>query len=353
MTPRQFFAALVFSIASATACIAALPIELVVATQGDAPFGAMQEWNRVLAEMDLRRVRLRGATGGDEPSVEVDALGGKSIYRVVGLLNQRDQLVLPGGKFGQGDRAALKQYFEDLPKRLAEEGVERSFFGLTTEQFETVMLDLAKPVSEATLDAEPRELFAVLTRETRLPVAGDITVKAKIRDAAPFRSQMKGLSLGTTLAALLRNSGLQLTPDTHGPAPLTLRVKRIDPTLEAWPVGWAPIGGPRQIAPAMYRVTNIEVANFTLDKALAALAPHLGVPIVLDQYVIAQRKIDLPTVKVKVPRTKTYPRHALDRVLAQGRLAGELRVDELGVPFYWVTQFGKDSPKAAPVTPRR
>jgi hypothetical protein len=353
MTPRQFFAALVFSIASATACIAALPIELVVATQGDAPFGAMQEWNRVLAEMDLRRVRLRGATGGDEPSVEVDALGGKSIYRVVGLLNQRDQLVLPGGKFGQGDRAALKQYFEDLPKRLAEEGVERSFFGLTTEQFETVMLDLAKPVSEATLDAEPRELFAVLTRETRLPVAGDITVKAKIRDAAPFRSQMKGLSLGTTLAALLRNSGLQLTPDTHGPAPLTLRVKRIDPTLEAWPVGWAPIGGPRQIAPAMYRVTNIEVANFTLDKALAALAPHLGVPIVLDQYVIAQRKIDLTTVKVKVPRTKTYPRHALDRVLAQGRLAGELRVDELGVPFYWVTQFGKDSPKAAPVTPRR
>jgi hypothetical protein len=332
---------------------AALPIEIVVAAQGDAPFGAMQEWSRVLAEMNLTRVRLRGANGGDEPSVEVDALGGKSIYRVVGLLNRRDELVLPGGKFGQGDRAALKQYFQDLPTRLAEEGVERSFFGLTTEQFETAMLDLAKPVSEATLDAEPSELFAVLTRQTRLPVAGDITVKAKIRDAAPFRSQMKGLSLGTTLAALLRNSGLQLTPDTHGPAPLTLRVKPIDPTLEAWPVGWRPTGGPRQIAPAMYRVTNIEVANFTLDKALAALAPHLGVPIVIDQYIIALRKIDLTAVKVKVPRTKTYPRHAVDRVLAQGRLAGELRVDELGVPFYWVTQFGKDSPKAVPVAPRR
>jgi hypothetical protein len=351
MLLRHFFTAAVASLALASAGIAALPIELVVATQGDAPFGAMQEWNRVLAEMDLTRVRLRGANGGDEPSVEVDALGGKSIYRVVGLLNRRDELVLPGGKFRQGDRAALKQYFEDLPKRLAEEGVERSFFGLTTEQFETVMLDLAKPVSEATMDAEPSELFAVLSRQTRLPVAGDITVKAKIRDAAPFRSQMKGLSLGTTLAALLRNSGLQLTPDTHGPAPLTLRVKPIDPKLEAWPVGWAPTGGPRQIAPAMYRITNIEVANFTLDKALAALAPHLGVPIVMDQYIIALRKIDLTEVKVKVPRTKTYPRHAVDRVLAQGRLAGELRVDELGAPFYWVTQFGKDSPKAVPIVP--
>jgi hypothetical protein len=353
MTLRQILTTFVFWLASASACVAALPIELDVATQGDAPFGAMQEWNRVLAEMDLKRVRLRGATGSDEPAVEVDAVGGKSLYRVVGLLNRRDELVLPGGKFGQGDRAALRQYFQDLPNRLAEEGVERSFFGLTAEQFETVMLDLAKPVSEATMDAEPSELFAVLSRQTRLPVAGDITVKAKIRDAKPFRSQMKGLSLGTTLAALLRNSGLQLTPDTHGPAPLTLRVKRIDPALEAWPVGWAPIGGPRQIAPAMYRVTNIEVANFTLEKALAALAPHLGVPIVMDQYIIAQRKIDLTTVKVKVPRTKTYPRHAVDRVLAQGRLAGELRVDELGVPFYWVTQFGKESPKAVPVAPRQ
>jgi hypothetical protein len=353
MLLRHFFSAVVASIALASACVAALPIELVVATQGDAPFGAMQEWNRVLAEMGLTRVRLRGATGADEPSVEVDALGGRSIYRVVGLLNRRDELVLPGGKFGQGDRAALKQYFEGLPKRLAEEGVERSFFGLTTEQFETVMLDLAKPVGELTLDAEPSELFGVLSRQTTLPMAGDISVKAKIRDAAPFRSQMKGLSLGTTLAALLRNSGLQITPDTHGPAPLTLRVKPIDPTLEAWPVGWAPIGGPRQIAPAMYRVTNIEVANFTLDKALEALAPHLGVPIVMDQYIIAQRRIDLTTVKVKVPRTKTYPRHAVDRVLAQGRLAGELRVDELGEPFYWVTQFGKDSPKAVSIAPRQ
>jgi hypothetical protein len=39
-------------------------------------------------------------------------------------------------------------------------------------------------------------------------------------------------------------------------------------------------------------------------------------------------------------------RRAVDSILSQGRLAGELRVDEAGQPFYWITQFDKDSPRA-------
>ena len=51
-------------------------------------------------------------------------------------------------------------------------------------------------------------------------------------------------------------------------------------------------------------------------------------------------------MQVKLPRGKTYIRKAVDVILAQGRLGGELRVDEAGTPFYWVTQFTKDSPRA-------
>jgi hypothetical protein len=76
----------------------------------------------------------------------------------------------------------------------------------------------------------------------------------------------------------------------------------------------------------------------------------MGVPIFVDQRTLAARGIDPTTVKVKLPRTKTYPRKAFDRILAQGRLAGELRVDEAGTPFYWVTQFGPESPRAVLVT---
>ncbi len=332
-------------VAGATA-LAALPIELEVAAEGDAPFGAMQEWSRVLAELDLARFRLRGAHGGDRPSLEVhDSAGGKH-YVLLGVLNRRNQLVLPGGAFGQSQRAELKQFLQDLPQRHAEAGVERGMFGLTQEQFLPVLAALRKPFDESTLDGAPHELLTALTRDIELPVEGDIAMKAKLRDAGPFRAQMKGLSTGTILAAMLRSAGLQFVPDTRGQEPITLRVTPIDPAKPSWPVGWKPNGSPRLVAPAMYTIRNVEITNFTLADALTALTPPLGVPIVFDQRVLEARGIDLASVQVTFPRAKTHVRRAVDFLLTKGRLQGDLRVDEAGQPFYWATQFGKDSPRA-------
>ncbi len=336
---------------------AELPVELEVAAQADAPFGAMQAWNKILAEMNLTRVRLRGARGGDVPSLEVHGEGAGQRFILVGMLNHRDELVLPGGKFTQGDRARLKQFFADLPRRLEDERNPRGRFSLTREEFEQVFADLSRPVTEPTLDGAPHELVATLTKEFAMPVAGSAATKAALREAAPFRAQMKGLTTGTTLAAVLRAAGLQFVPEKIGAGPLTLRVAPLDSGSESWPVGWKPLGGPRQTAPAMYRVTNIEIENYTLAKALEALAPHMAVPLVFDQRVLAQREIDLAAIQVKYPRGKTFVRNAVDSILSQGRLAGELRIDEAGQPFYWITQFSKDSPRATnieqpPVTPR-
>ena len=61
---------------------------------------------------------------------------------------------------------------------------------------------------------------------------------------------------------------------------------------------------------------------------------------------IADRGLDPAKVEVKYPAEKTYIRRAVDRILAQGRLAGELRVDDAGRPFYWVTQYGPLSQRA-------
>jgi hypothetical protein len=338
-----------FVLLLAGAARAALPIELEVAAQADAPFGSMQEWNKVLAEMDLARVRLRGANGGDRVQLRVTGDGARKRYIVTGLLDRQDQLVLPGGKFASGDLAGLKQYFETLPARHEEAGIERGRFGLTKEQFEQVFGDLSSEVTEATLDGSPHELVPALTRKFELPVRGSSVTQAMLHAAPPFRSQMKGLSTGTTLAAVLRAAGLQFVPKKLGADPLTLRVSKLDAAAECWPVGWKPLATPRQTAPAMYRVTNIEIENFTLDKALAALAPHMAVPLVLDQYTLAERKIDPTKIHARIPRTKTFVRHAVDGMLARGKLAGELRVDDAGQPFYWITQFGKDSPRATEI----
>ena len=87
--------------------VAALPIELEVAAEGDAPFGALQKWNNVLIEMDLARVRLRGVHAGDEPRLEERGAGGAKRFILLGLVNRRDELMLPGGVFRASQRAEL------------------------------------------------------------------------------------------------------------------------------------------------------------------------------------------------------------------------------------------------------
>jgi hypothetical protein len=41
---------------------------------------------------------------------------------------------------------------------------------------------------------------------------------------------------------------------------------------------------------------------------------------------------------VTLPRTKTYYKRVLDRVLAQARLGAQVRIDEAGTPFLWITR---------------
>ncbi len=325
---------------------AALPIALEVAAQADAPFGAMQDWHKVLAEMDLASVRLRGARGAEQPSLKSRQVAGATRYELLGVLNRKNELVLPGGRFAMGDRTKLKQYFEGLPAREAEAGVERGRFGLTREQFEAVFRDLSRPVAESTLDGAPRELLSALAKDFDLQVRGDVTMKARLREAPAFRTQLKGFTTGTALAAILRSAGLQFVPKRFGDEPLVLFIEPIDPAKESWPIGWAAPGSPRRVAPAMYELRNIEIGNYTLAAALDVLGPLLGVPLVMDERTLAARAIDPAEIKVKFPRSKTYIRRAVDSILSQGRLAGELRIDEAGKPFYWVTQFGKDSPRA-------
>ena len=235
-------------------CACGAADRLEVASQADAPFGAMQEWGKVLAEMDLAGFRLRGAHRGDTPKLEVVEVGRTKRYRLLGVLDRRDQLVLPGGKFGVGQRAELKKFFEELPERHAEAGVERGRFGLTAEEFAQVLAALMRPIEEPTRDGAPHELLTALTKDIPLAVAGEPAIKAQLRIAPPCRMQLKGLSAGTALAAMLRGAGLQFAADKLGPAPMTLRVTPLDPAVESWPVGWAPEGSPRAVAPGDVRV---------------------------------------------------------------------------------------------------
>jgi len=339
----------IFFFSIGAAAQAALPIDIEVAAEAGSPFGAMQEWGKLLNEMDLARVRIRGANGGDEPSVTPSGEGESQRFKLVGILNRRDQLELPGGKFGVGDRAKLQAYFESLPERAANQGVERGIFNLTKQQFEQVYDDLSTPVTTSTKGMAPEAIVAALKEGLTIPLEIDASARGALRTAKPLNGELQGMSTGSAIAIALRPAELTMLPEQKLGQPLQLRVVKAGAGVRGWPAGWRPAQTARELVPAMYRFTNIEIKGFTLDEALAALGPHMEVPLLFDERVLAVRSIDPAKIDVSFPRGKTYIRRAVDRVLSQARLAGELRVDEAEKPFYWITQFGPDNLPAAEV----
>jgi hypothetical protein len=339
------------AVVAATAAVAkpaaaALPIDLEVAVVQAAPLGAMQEWGRLLSEMDLAGVRLRGAHAGDKPTIAPVGTGPAQRFRVLGVLNQRDQLILPGGAFGQGDVAKLKAFFEGLPLQVAEQGVERGIFGLTKPQFEQLYSDFSIPVADSTKSILPQIAVAAMTRELSIPLEMSAEARAALAHAKPLDLDLKGVSTGTALALALRSAGLALVPEQPPGKPFIVRVVPIEPRQFSWPVGWKPEKGPMQMAPGMYRSTTIEITGYKLGKALEAFAPHMGIPLIVDHYAVNQMERDFREADVKFPNRKTHVRRAVDSILAQGRVSGELRVDEANQPFYWITKFGPTSPRA-------
>jgi hypothetical protein len=330
---------------------ATLPIDLEVAVVQAAPLGAMQEWGRMLSEMDLAGVRLRGAHAGDKPAITPVGTGPTQRFRVLGIVNQRDQLILPGGAFGRGDVAKLKEFFEGLPIQVAEQGVKRGIFGLTKPQFAQLYDDLSIPVAESTQGVPPQAAVAAITQKLSVPVEMSAEARAALGRAKPLDVDLKGVSRGTAIALALRSAGLALVPEQPPGKPFVVRIVAIEPRQFCWPVGWKPEQAPRQIAPGMYRTTTIEITGYTLGKALEAFAPHMGVPLILDHYAIRQMNADFRETEVKFPNRKTYIRRAVDNILAQGRVSGELRVDEANQPFYWITKFGPTSPRALGADP--
>lgn len=325
---------------------AALPIDLEVAAMADAPFGAMQEWAPILGQMNLANFRLRGFHDGDEPSLTVDPAATSKRYRLFGVLDRQNRLVLPGAAFGQQDTAKLKTFLEELPVREEEKHIERGPFGLTRPQFDQIFRELAATVDHTTVGVGPRSLLDELSANSKIAVEFDPGVEQLVAAAKPLGVEMHGLSLGTVLAAALRKADLQLAPEGLRGQPLVYRVSRFDAQRESWPVGWRPSRIGSQVAPAMAKFTMIEIEGFALSAALDALAPHAGVPLIRDERIIDRLRSDPFERKVKIPQGKRSIRSAIDSVLSQATLAGELRVDEGGHPFYWITQWGPESQRA-------
>lgn len=326
----------------ATAAEAASPasISLEIVMEQGVQATAPRDWLQLLTGIGQQDVRIRSQRPGEEPQLEQLGTPERPRYRVVGVLTVNDQLLLPGGRFDLRSRAKIRDYFDRLGADGAE-GVtaERGRFGLTEKQFRQVHADLSQTIGFATKGQSLVDVLKQLRDSLDLSLIVDDRAWEVLNDAGPVADEVEQLTIGTGLALLVRSHGMVLVPDKQRGQDVTHRIARaVDVEGESWPVGWQSDALPRQLAPEMLEYLNAEVEGFKLTEAIDAIAPRAGVPIYWDHRTLAERKIDPATIEVRYARRRAQLIRVVDQLLFQARLRGELKVDEAGTVFYWISR---------------
>ena len=339
---------ILYALAGAAVRAEAPTIHLEVAVESSAGFDAQQRWYSVLKDLGVASLRLREAQSGEEPAIKPGGSDRAPRYQVTAVVNSRNELVLPGGRFGERDRGGLAGYL----RQLQEEGIDgvtasRGMFGLTEKQFEAVHEELAEPVGKSTAARRPREIVDEIADGLRHRLIVDGALVARLDRAEAFASELRELSRGTALAILLRQAGLEFRPQMRSgellyevaeaqPRERDARRQRQREAPNAWPIGWEPTENPGKTVPALFEIISAEIDGYTLAEALEAILPRVDVLVVIDRYGLESKQLKMSETHVKLPAGRYSYDRILGRILFQGGLNGTIRVDERGTPFYWI-----------------
>ncbi len=311
-------------------------LEIAGGTQPGAAL-SFQEWSRALTAAGVKqRFSLRGGQAGDKPAIETGGTEQLPFYKVTAVLTQGDVLVVPGARFRRTECKQLAQWLDDLARLGPPEKRERIVaFGLTASQLKKVRADLAKTVDFSTKGMSRTDAVNKIAAQLELKLAVDGHLSDADSDDDKIAEELSGLSIGTALACILRPPGFCMVPreadDTLG-----YTVKKAELGKEVWPIGW-PAENTQKILPGIYEFHNVNVSGVAATKVLAAVGKQLGVPVLYDHNAMAFHGVDLAKAVVSYPQKRTNYSIALRAMLAKVGLKFEVRIDEAGKPFLWVT----------------
>ena len=335
---REFLLGAIAGVVLATAtplsAAARVELELIADSSGGAAL-AFQEWMQTLGRAGVKNIRLRTAEATDRVGIETRGSTDNPVYVVTGTVVSRDELLLPCGRFKRSDAARAAQWLDDLAERGPPNRREaHPAFGLTASQIQRVREDLAKPVVFSTQGMTRSEAVEKIGSRLAIPiqVAGRLAAAGDDKVA----EELSGVSCGTALACVLRPLGYGLVPRPTAEG-LAYGVGKARLDQEVWPIGWPPEKPLVQTMPSLFEFHNVNVQNVAATKALEAIATRLKVPVLMDYNAMARHGVDPAKTLVSLPSARTTYSLALRKLLFHARLKFEVRVDEAGKPFLWIT----------------
>ncbi|HUG92617.1 MAG TPA: hypothetical protein VML55_17385 [Planctomycetaceae bacterium] len=318
--------------------------EVTVELIFDARFGAglhAQEWSQTFQQLGVP-VRIRRAVAGDEPDVKETTLGTQRRVTVVGRLDRSGDLIFPERRYSRNQAGKLSDWLKELQTYGAQGApAGQPVWGLDKVQFEALYSALSRTV-ESELEGLPLEQATV---RIGLPATYPLRFTAKAGDwlareypgDPQFRQSLKGFSTGTALAIVLGDYGLGFRPQRQPDGSIELTVDPLKDAADVWPVGWEPKDSRQKTFPALYELVPVELDDVKLLDVLGAVSIKTDVPVRFDHYRIEASGIKLDEIVVRYPSRKTSWSLLLRGVTNPHQLTRELKIDERGTPFVWIT----------------
>ena len=315
-------------------------VEMELITEPGFPLTGSRAWLKALEDVGASSLRIREASSSETGGIKNVGTESQPRYVVKGILSSKNQLRVPGGTFSVNDTVAIKRWIV----KLKADGVEGLFartgaFGLTSKQLLDLHKRLSKPVTASTKSEKATDVASRIIGGLDIRVVIDPATRATFEGDEKVTADLFGMSSGTALAAILRPLGLVVVPQRRDGDETFLVITDATKSREIWPVGWPPENSTGEAMPKLLEFLNVEIDDFSLSDALNSIQERLDAPFLYDENNLARYGVDPSQVRVSLPKMRTYYKKIIDRLLIQAkpRLTSEVRVDEAGKPFLWIT----------------
>ncbi|RLT01798.1 MAG: hypothetical protein DWI21_18100 [Planctomycetota bacterium] len=301
-----------------------------------------QAWGQRLQKLDIQ-FQTRQAIAGDKAEVKEKQLGRLRRVTVVAVLDRNGKIVCHDRAFTLAEADKLAEWIREL-KTYGAQGAPQGkpLFGLDDRQFVGVMRELSVSVE---IDTEGLSLEAALAK-LPLPEKHPLRMTPEAQRAArnldadkKLRTDARGLSVGTALAATLGEFGLSFKPLRTPEGKIELSVSPREAGQDAWPIGWPldPEKPQGQLVPALFKTVPVALEDVPLTDVLTAASQASEVPLLIDHYAIERAEIDLSELKVTVPNRKTTWGLLLRQVTFPHKLGRRIVADDAGKSFVLIT----------------
>lgn len=324
-------------VAFPAAALADHRVSLEVITEKGLSITALQEWTRLLDNKGADSVKLRNGREGEGVGIEEVKLGRSQSYRVTAILGRDQTLHMPDGKrFTKRNLGELPQWFQRIKVGGEEELMRQpESDGMTRAERNDVRAKLTKTIDFNTQDQSLAETLGAVRQLTGLNFDASPATIARVK-TLKAKDELNGFSAGTAMAILLRGHGLIVVPKREVGGTINLHVLPMGASDDAWPIGQPLTKSPADTCPVLFQFIEVEINRTPLEKALGAIGPRLNTALFFDHYKVDQDQIDT-SVDVRFPKDKTFYKKILDHILYQAFLGVDLKVDEAGKPFLWIT----------------